>query len=36
MGVTILKQGGVCVIDFHVDPSEARVASSSAASRKTG
>jgi thiamine pyrophosphate-dependent acetolactate synthase large subunit-like protein len=34
-GVGILKQGGVCVIDFHVDPSEERIASSSSAGRKT-
>jgi len=34
-GVGILKQGGVCVIDFHVDPSEDRLAASSAAGRKT-
>jgi thiamine pyrophosphate-dependent acetolactate synthase large subunit-like protein len=34
-GVSILKQGGVCVIDFHVDPSEERLAASSAAGRKT-
>ncbi len=34
-GVGILKQGGVCVIDFHVDPSEDRIASSSSAGRKT-
>ncbi len=34
-GVGILKQGGVCVIDFHVDPSEERLAASSAAGRKT-
>jgi len=34
-GVGILEQGGVCVIDFHVDPSEDRIASSSSAARKT-
>jgi thiamine pyrophosphate-dependent acetolactate synthase large subunit-like protein len=34
-GVGILKQGGVCVIDFHVDPSEERLAASSAGGRKT-
>src|SRR5262245_18081640 len=34
-GVGILKQGGVCVIDFHVDPSEERIASSSSSGRKT-
>jgi thiamine pyrophosphate-dependent acetolactate synthase large subunit-like protein len=35
-GVAILKQGGVCVIDFHVDPGEERLTSATAASRKTG
>jgi thiamine pyrophosphate-dependent acetolactate synthase large subunit-like protein len=34
-GVSVLKGGGVCVIDFHVDPSEERLAASSAAGRKT-
>ena len=35
-GVGVLKQGGVCVIDFHVDPSEERQASASVGQRKTG
>jgi len=34
-GVTILKQGGVCVIDFHVDPNEERKAGTSASQRAT-
>ncbi len=34
-GVAILKQGGVCVIDFHVDPSEERVSGASVGQRKT-
>jgi thiamine pyrophosphate-dependent acetolactate synthase large subunit-like protein len=34
-GVSVLKGGGVCVIDFHVDPSEERLAASSAGGRKT-
>jgi len=32
-GVGILKQGGVCVIDFHVDPNEDRKAGTSASQR---
>ncbi len=35
-GVGVLKSGGVCVIDFHVNPGEGRIASSSAGGRKTG
>ncbi len=35
-GVGILKQGGVCVIDFHVDPGAERLSASSASSRKMG
>ena len=35
-GVDILKQGGVCVIDFHVDPNEERKAGTSAGQRATG
>jgi thiamine pyrophosphate-dependent acetolactate synthase large subunit-like protein len=35
-GVGVLKQGGVCVIDFHVDPSEERVSGASVGQRKTG
>jgi thiamine pyrophosphate-dependent acetolactate synthase large subunit-like protein len=35
-GVGVLKQGGVCVIDFHVDPSEERQAAASVGQRKTG
>lgn len=35
-GVGVLKQGGVAVIDFHVDPGEDRIASASAGGRKTG
>ena len=34
-GVSVLKQGGVCVIDFHVDPSDERIGSSSSGGRKT-
>lgn len=34
-GVAVLKQGGVCVIDFHVDPSEERVSGASVGQRKT-
>ncbi|MSP94932.1 MAG: thiamine pyrophosphate-binding protein [Alphaproteobacteria bacterium] len=34
-GVAVLKQGGVAVIDFHVDPSEDRISSASAGGRKT-
>jgi len=34
-GVAILKQGGVCVIDFHVDPSEERVSGASVGQRKS-
>jgi len=35
-GVGVLKQGGVCVIDFHVDPSQERQANASVGQRKTG
>jgi thiamine pyrophosphate-dependent acetolactate synthase large subunit-like protein len=34
-GVAVLKQGGVCVIDCHVDPSEERVSGASVGQRKT-
>jgi thiamine pyrophosphate-dependent acetolactate synthase large subunit-like protein len=34
-GVAVLKQGGVCVIDFHVDPSEERISVASVGQRKT-
>jgi thiamine pyrophosphate-dependent acetolactate synthase large subunit-like protein len=33
-GVRVLKQGGVCVIDFHVDPGEDRTAGASIGQRK--
>jgi thiamine pyrophosphate-dependent acetolactate synthase large subunit-like protein len=35
-GVGVLKQGGVCVIDFHVDPNEERKANASVGERRTG
>jgi thiamine pyrophosphate-dependent acetolactate synthase large subunit-like protein len=35
-GVGVLKQGGVCVIDFHVDPGEERQTGASVGQRKTG
>ena len=35
-GVGVLKQGGVCVIDFHVDPNEERQANASVGQRKAG
>jgi thiamine pyrophosphate-dependent acetolactate synthase large subunit-like protein len=35
-GVGILKGGGVCVIDFHVDPGEERQSAASVGQRKTG
>ncbi len=35
-GVGVLKSGGVCVIDFHVDPGEERRSSASMSDRKTG
>jgi len=35
-GVSVLKQGGVAVVDFHVDPGEERLSSATAGSRKTG
>ena len=35
-GVRVLKEGGVCVIDFHVDPGEERQAGASVGQRKTG
>jgi thiamine pyrophosphate-dependent acetolactate synthase large subunit-like protein len=35
-GVGVLKHGGVCVIDFHVDPNEERQANASVGQRKTG
>lgn len=34
-GVAVLKQGGVCIIDFHVDPSEERTSTASVGQRKT-
>ena len=34
-GVAVLKQGGVCVIDFHVDPGEDRTSPASVGQRKT-
>jgi thiamine pyrophosphate-dependent acetolactate synthase large subunit-like protein len=35
-GVDVLKKGGVCVIDFHVDPPAERQASHSLGHRATG
>ena len=35
-GVAVLKQGGVCVIDFHVDPPPERAAISALGHRETG
>ena len=35
-GVRALKEGGVCVIDFHVDPGEERQSGASVGQRKTG
>jgi thiamine pyrophosphate-dependent acetolactate synthase large subunit-like protein len=35
-GVGVLKEGGVCVIDFHVDPGEERTSAASVGQRKTG
>jgi thiamine pyrophosphate-dependent acetolactate synthase large subunit-like protein len=35
-GVGVLKQGGVCVIDFHVDPGEERTSAASIGQRKPG
>ena len=35
-GVGVLKSGGVCVIDFHVDPGEDRRSNASVGERKTG
>jgi thiamine pyrophosphate-dependent acetolactate synthase large subunit-like protein len=35
-GVGVLKQGGVAVIDFHVDPGEERQSAASVGQRKTG
>lgn len=35
-GVSVLKRGGVAVVDFHVDPGEERLSSTSASGRKTG
>jgi thiamine pyrophosphate-dependent acetolactate synthase large subunit-like protein len=34
-GVSVLKQGGVCIIDFQVDPSEERISGASVGQRKT-
>jgi thiamine pyrophosphate-dependent acetolactate synthase large subunit-like protein len=35
-GVGVLKQSGVCVIDFHVDPGEDRTSAASVGQRKAG
>jgi thiamine pyrophosphate-dependent acetolactate synthase large subunit-like protein len=35
-GVSVLKRGGVAVVDFHVDPGEERLSGTSAGGRKTG
>jgi thiamine pyrophosphate-dependent acetolactate synthase large subunit-like protein len=35
-GVGVLKQGSVCVIDFHVNPGEERTSAASVGQRKTG
>ena len=35
-GAGVLKAGGVCVIDFHVDPGEERQSGASVGQRKTG
>jgi thiamine pyrophosphate-dependent acetolactate synthase large subunit-like protein len=35
-GVAVLKKGGVCVIDFHVDPDEERLAGAALGQRATG
>ena len=35
-GVDVLKKGGVCVIDFHVDPPAERQASHALGHRATG
>jgi len=35
-GVGVLKSGGVCVIDFHVDPGEERRSNASVGQRKSG
>src|SRR5258706_4760476 len=35
-GVSVLKRGGVAVVDFHVDPGEERLSAVSASGRKTG
>lgn len=35
-GAGVLKSGGVCVIDFHVDPGEERRTAASVSGRKTG
>ena len=35
-GVAVLKQGGVCVIDFHVDPGEDRTSAATVGQRKPG
>ena len=35
-GVDVLKKGGVCVIDFHVDPPSERQASHALGHRATG
>jgi thiamine pyrophosphate-dependent acetolactate synthase large subunit-like protein len=35
-GVSVLKSGGVCVIDFHIDPGEERAAGAALGHRPTG
>jgi thiamine pyrophosphate-dependent acetolactate synthase large subunit-like protein len=35
-GVGVLKSGGICVIDFHVEPGEDRRSNASVGQRKTG
>ena len=35
-GVGVLKSGGVCVIDFHVNPGEDRRSATSVGQRKAG
>jgi thiamine pyrophosphate-dependent acetolactate synthase large subunit-like protein len=35
-GVSVLKAGGVCVIDFHIDPGEERAAGAALGHRPTG
>jgi thiamine pyrophosphate-dependent acetolactate synthase large subunit-like protein len=35
-GVAVLRSGGVCVIDFHIDPGEERHATAALGQRATG